>query len=105
MKLQFSLATLLVCMTVLAIVLEVSIREPVYEFESIQPDVRLVSGKHYPPRFVPHPLATFWVHDPGIGDVLFRVAWAGPIAIAVTLGALWAVRRLKSRRHFEPPVG
>jgi len=32
------------------------------------------------------------------------VAYEG-LVIAATLGVLWAIRRLKSRRHTEPPVG
>lgn len=27
------------------------------------------------------------------------------MAIAATLGVLWTIRRLKSRRHTDPPVG
>jgi hypothetical protein len=34
-----------------------------------------------------------------------RLAWAAPLSIAATLAALWAIRRLKSRRENGPPVG
>ena len=33
------------------------------------------------------------------------LAWTGALAIAATLGAPWAIRRLKSRRENGPPVG
>jgi hypothetical protein len=38
-------------------------------------------------------------------EIAVQLALWGPAAIAGTLGVLWAIRRLKSRRHIEPPVG
>jgi hypothetical protein len=93
MKLQFSLATLLVCMTVLAVVLSYSISKPVIE-----------------PLDYSNALGPFWSdHDiarnPTLREVSFRFLCFGPPALIGTLAALWAIRRLKSRRHTEPPVG
>ena len=46
---------------------------------------------------------------PSVSDIAFRLAiWVSlwvSLSIAATLAALWAIRRLKSRRHTEPPVG
>jgi hypothetical protein len=112
MKLQFSLATLLVCMTALAVVCALSISIPVNE----NPPSRLYrDGKgsireESVNRTIPVP--TDWkeieqrlTRNPNGRDVAWRMAVWGPLAIAATLGVLWTVRRLKPRRHTEPTVG
>jgi hypothetical protein len=33
------------------------------------------------------------------------LALYGPLSLAATLGVLWLIRRLKSRRENGPPVG
>ena len=102
MKLQFSLATLLVCMTVLAVVAAISARMPVWE---------LLAEWLNPPRFAPGGTVyqainrSYWERPPHGAEIVLRLAIWGPVAIAATLGVLWTIRRLKSRRHTDPPVG
>ena len=45
------------------------------------------------------------LRPPTSREIVGRMALWGPLAIAAALGVLWTVRRLKSRRHTEPPVG
>jgi hypothetical protein len=91
-KLQFSLATLLVCMTVLAGVCATAISVPVNEPTTVQ-----VTRSTWEMISVSHP--------PSAWTIAWRLALLGPLSIAATLLTLWNVRRLKSRRHTEPPVG
>ena len=42
---------------------------------------------------------------PNVREISWRMACWEPPILAATLGVLWAVRRLKSGRHNEPPVG
>jgi hypothetical protein len=101
MKLQFSLATLLVCMTVLAVVCTIAISVPVHEKEfGITPP---------PPAGSPRG-PYVWIelpetHPPTASAIASRLALWGPPAVAATLGVLWTIRRLKSRRENGPPVG
>jgi hypothetical protein len=103
MKLQFSLATLLVCMTVLAVVCAASIALPVSEW---QPSPASVRGRA---AMMPDgaTLTVFYrlTRPPNGADVAWRMALWGIPAVAATLGVPWTIRRLKSRRHTEPPVG
>ena len=98
MKLQFSLATMLVWITVLSIVLAASIavpvwyRYPIAEVTDGTVTTEVIYGKAYPR--LPFP-----------ADVLWRLAIWGVPAIVITQIILWLVRRLKSSRHTEPPVG
>ena len=85
MKLQFSLATLLICMTVLAVVCAISIKIPAINMV-IDPDP-FSSG------FVP------FSRPPTLSEIAIRLAVWGPTTIAATLGVLWTFRRLKSRPH------
>ncbi len=94
MKLQFSLATLLVCLTVLAVVCGVAAVLPVYF-------TTRVTNFSVPEA----PTMTTDSRSPSATDIAWRLAWAGPIAIAATLATLWTIRRLKSRRENGPPVG
>jgi hypothetical protein len=81
MKPQFSLATLLVCLTVLAVVSAVASRRPV-------PDSR------FPFKRLPN-----------APEIALRFALWGTPAVAATLAVLWwAAPRLKSHRHTEPTV-
>jgi hypothetical protein len=92
MKLQFSLATLLVCMTVLAAVIAVcaTIKVPPPEFEMITFD----SGYS---RLVPvvglHP------RPPTLLEISQRAAWATPLSLIVMATTILTVRRLKSFRR------
>ncbi len=95
MKLQFSLATLLVCMTALAVASYLSVRLEVLEtMHFISSDTSVYEG-HWEPIY----------RKPMAREIAWRMAWAGPLAIAATLSLLWAIRRLKSRCHTEPPIG
>ena len=99
MKLQFSLATLLVCMTVLAVVCALAFRLKVHQPEKPM-GVYIIHG----------PLADELIepandHVPTPSEAAKRLAIWGPLSIAVTLGVLWLIRRLKSRRENGPPVG
>ena len=92
MKLQFSLATLLILVTVMAVVLSYCISKPVIE-----------------PLDYSNPMGPFWSdHDiarnPTFREVSFRFLCFALPAVAATLAVLWAIRRLKSRRHTEPPL-
>jgi hypothetical protein len=103
MKLQFSLATLLVCMTVLAVACAVAVSVPVYEKSFVR-----ISGSY--PNFGGGSATAFETvdtdrHPPTAKPVVRRLSWSAPLALTVTLGVLWIIRRLKSRRHTGPPVG
>jgi hypothetical protein len=92
MKLQFSLATLLVCMTVLAVVCASAAMIPVHVQTAVSwngnwPHVDQIN------------------HSPNPSEVARRLAIGSPLALAATLAILWAIRRLKSRRENGPPVG
>jgi hypothetical protein len=100
MKLQFSLATLLVCMTVLAVVIAIAVAMPVYQVESSYDASEMRGGT---PVLVRRTIA-YEVRKPTAEDIILRLMWAAPSSIAATLGVRWAIRRLKSRRHIEPPV-
>ena len=95
MKLQFSLATLLIGLTVLAVVCAVSVEIPVRQIIFLDfagaGGVGRAEHVHYEP--------------PTASEFALRLAWAGPLSIAATLTVLQAIRRLKSRRHTEPPAG
>ena len=78
-------------MTVLAVVCAISIKIPAINMV-IDPDP-FSSG------FVP------FSRPPTLSEIVVRTALWGPLAIAGTLAVVWIVRRLKSRREIEPPVG
>jgi hypothetical protein len=87
MKLQFSLATLLVCLTVFSVVAGICASRPVDQFA-----VGTIMDQE--------PMRT-----PNVREVFWRMAYWEPPILAATLGVLWTIRRLKSRRHNESPVG
>ena len=95
MRFQFSLATLLVCLTVLEVVCAASVAIPIDE---------IVQGPVY---LIPKPVyeSTEITRTPTVVEIVRRIAVWGPLTVAGTLGVLWTVRRLKSGRHTEPPVG
>jgi hypothetical protein len=90
MRFQFSLATLLVCMTVLAVVIAICAAIPVTDFVNTEDPFALAMEIH---------------RSPTLGEMAFRVSTWGVLAIANTIAALWTISRLKSGRHTEPPVG
>jgi len=82
MKLQFSLATLLVCTTVLAVVCAIAMRIGVYEAD-LSKAVRLSpTVSRYPYLYRP----------PNATEIATRLAWSAPLAILLTLGVPWAIR-------------
>ena len=96
MKLQFSLATLLVCVTVLAVVCSIAGRIKVHQpavTRSIVVSGSNISGTFRPARDRP----------PITSEVAERVALWGIPSIATTLAILWLIRRL--RQPNRPPVG
>jgi hypothetical protein len=102
MRFQFSLATLLVCMTVLAVVCAVSVTLPVQQKvrDWVDPPRYSAVGKMSQERHT-----VYRWRSPSIENITWRVIVWGPLAFAATLAMLWTIRCLKSRRHIEPPVG
>jgi hypothetical protein len=82
MKLQFSLATLLVCVTVLAVVFAVAIRLGVYESD-------LSKAVRFSPTVSRYP---YLYRPPNATEIAIRLAWSAPLAILLTLGVLWGIR-------------
>jgi hypothetical protein len=107
MKPQFSLATLLVCLTMLGVVCAISIGLPVFTSHTTSSTtVFYKNGKpDYQNQIAGASKTITESRPPTDQEIVKRMAWAGPLAIIATLGALWAIRRVKSRRHAEPPGG
>ena len=101
MKLQFSLATLLVCMPIAGLVGTACISIPINERANASYTAAVIPGDPTLYRVHVHG----WHRPPTVEEVLARAVLAEPLAIAAALGVLWATRRLKSRRQNEPPVG
>jgi len=102
MRFQFSLATLLVCMTVLAVVATACTRLPVADSQIVQTSRGLDWGFL---SIAPTVENRNFSRPPVASEAALRMAWAGPLSIAATLAVLWSIHRLKSRRHTEPPGG
>jgi hypothetical protein len=94
MKLQFSLATLLVCTAAIAVASYLSVRIEVLETMHFISSATNIYEGHWEPIY----------RKPMAYEITWRMAWSSPLVVAATLGVLWAVRRL-NRRHTEPPVG
>ena len=102
MKLQFSLATLLVCTTVLGVVCAFAISCPVNDTEIF---VKKYSDPHTFDRIQTLKFIRRFTRTPDFREFAWRMAIWGSPAVAATVGTLWTIRRLNSRRHTEPPVG
>jgi hypothetical protein len=106
MKLQFSLATLLVCIPMLAVVCAVAVALPVQQtfyFASTGNEGPLPVGYF---RYPTKTDAVQYLRPPNLSEIAWRLAVWGPLAFATTTPlALWLIRRLKSRRENGPPVG
>jgi hypothetical protein len=98
MKLQFSLATLLVCVTVFSVVAVICATRSVPEYDD--PIVSLPGGGI---MFL-HREPVRWRQPSGWVIWNRLITWEPPIILAM-LGIFWSVRRLKSRRENGPPVG
>jgi hypothetical protein len=96
MKPRFSLATLLVITTVLAIVAALCATINVQSEPMMGVGVNSSAGL----------IGTFILdpHAPDLRELALRLLWSWPLAIFMSLSALWIVRRLKSRRYAEPPI-
>jgi hypothetical protein len=100
MKLQFSLATLLVCMTLLAVVCGLAAIIPVHE--PFPPVLR----KNYAGKLI-----VIWEGEgylsrrPVANEITWRIATWGSESVTAALIVLGVVSTLKSRRENGPPVG
>ena len=102
MKLQFSLATLLIIVTVLAVVTAACVGVPVYDKEWIKalgvpelPEIEeTVTYAQTPSRPIEIGIGP---RHPKSSEMALRMAKWWPISIAGTLAALWAVRRFRTR--------
>ena len=101
MKFQFSLATLLAVTSALAIDCAVCalIRVPEITVTETIPGIKNM------PASDEIMTSTTGEHAPNLAELSGRVEWSAPLALAATLGVMWAIRRTKSRRHTEPLVG
>jgi hypothetical protein len=104
MKLQFSLATLLVCVTMFAAVCAFAIHYPVVDIaiddgpfgDPLPAGAKIISvAKNH----------TTFERPPNVREIALRFVKWGTAAVVVMLGTPWLIRRQKSRRHTEPPVG
>jgi hypothetical protein len=93
MKFRFSLSTLLICLTVLAVVCiacaKIDVVERGYPPNSLRGRFR-VSNKT---------TATF-VRKPTTAEAAWRMAWSGPVAVSATVASLWLIRRIRARRIY-----
>ena len=96
MRFQFSLATLLVCMTVLAVVSAISAKMPVWLSVHRVTYENGLNTTYADMVLVPK--------SPKLNDILWRSAFFGMPAIVASLGVLWTIRRLKFRRSTERPA-
>ena len=104
MKLQFSLATLLVCMTVLAVVTAVSIAIPINENPKSRlyraGNDRIVEVSVNWPRPVPRGFKEIdqrLTRAPNGEELAWRIMLWAPMSMFATFAMLWTIRRLKSR--------
>ena len=90
MRFQFSILTMLVCTAALAAAfaacISIAIREPTYIFQSVT-----VGGVYQGGGL------TEWKRQPSGSEIAWRMAWAGPLAVFISLCLLWASRRFFMR--------
>jgi hypothetical protein len=89
-KPQFSLATLLICVTVLAIVAGMSTVIPVTHVVNVSYEAGPVAPTLLPDKVYEH-------YRPEARDIAWRLALWWPISIAGTLAVRWIVRRLRGQ--------
>lgn len=82
---RFSLFTLFVILTVLAIDIGICIRVPAYD-----------------PSYILWDSGIFVPRSPNLGEVAVRVAWSGPLAVIGVLGILWLIRTGRADDSFHP---
>src|SRR5262245_35888317 len=104
MRFQFSLATLLVCITVLAVVSAVCVKVRVAD-----PTYLIVAGErvYIPPgKLLAAGEASILYRSPTAPEIAWRLALCGPASVAATLGVLCIGRRVLARFKFaESPPG
>src|SRR5262245_62964329 len=96
MKLQFSLATLLVCITVLAVVCGLAISITVEKKAQWPSRSKLewgaVSGYYYGPA-----IEVVYQEKPTATQITHRLALWGPVSLVATLGVPWIGRRVMTQ--------
>ena len=103
MKLQFSLATLLVFTALVAIAVAVSTYVPVItqvQKRESRETTRDKDGRHYGPKTV---TIVYETHPPEEFDIVERFVWVCPLTILMGFSVVWLIRRL--RQPNRPPVG
>jgi hypothetical protein len=93
---RFSLSTLLLCVTILAVDTAACSRLPIAEcrvliVEEIDRTTQVASSSE-----IHDPTGEY--RKPSIAESAMRLAWSGPIAIAATLTAIWVVKTSRSRQ-------
>jgi hypothetical protein len=92
MRFQFSLLTMLVCTAALALVSAVSVKLDVR-------DVTVIKMTRFGSAWAIDESPDYTVtkessHPPTGTEIAWRMAWAGPLAVFVSLCLLWASRRI-----------
>jgi len=90
MKLQFSLATMLLCMTVLAVDSAFCMRLKAFHMISVSEQYVGTATK----KIITVVSQSPQTEPPTIAEIILRFAWSVPLSIAATLSALWFIRRL-----------
>ena len=89
MRFQFSILTMLVCTAVLAVVCAAAARIDVSDRIPMSPPSFGFSSHHEGILEISRPATA--------SDIALRLAWAGPMALLVSLCLLWASRRIAKR--------
>jgi hypothetical protein len=105
MKLQFSLATLLVCMMVLAVVCAASVTVPVNAERYLSIELTNPPMGHVKIRTEGRLVVYGYHRPPTVPEIALQIGLRGLPAVATTLALTWAIRCLKSRRENGQPVG
>jgi hypothetical protein len=103
MKLQFSLATLLVAVTLICVI--ASIASLAFCIKIHEPMERTSYWSSNNGGISIESIRQPYDRSPTLLEFARRMALWGTPAITGTVGLLWAIRRLKSRREKGPPVG
>jgi hypothetical protein len=94
MKFQFSLSTLLICITMLALVCALCVKIRVEKEFDLE-----LKSEHV---VITHHLMKYRAPPDG-SDIARRLALWGPLAVAGTLACLWGIRKSRSHLNQNPP--